>query len=120
MILAAELSPTYNIILLFSVSLNYGWVRSRAVGGGFDSFPMSIRIIYFFMAVFMGALMFWVWDKRNGITTVRGIRFATFLALLFSISAVMQLISRSSDERWNAIPAAILVIAFWVLRTKNN
>ena len=119
LILAAELSLTYNIILLFSVSLNYDWVRSRAAGGGFDSFPMSIRIIYFFMAVFMGTLMFWVWDKRNGITTIHRFRFATFLALLFSISTVLQLISRSSDERWNAIPAAILAITFWVLRSKK-
>ena len=120
LILAAGLSITYNIILLLSVSLNYDWVRTRAAGGGFDSFPMSIRIIYFFMAVFMGALMYWLWDKRNGIITIRGYRFATVLSLLFSISTVMQLISRSSDERWNAIPAAILAITFWVLRNKKD
>ena len=120
LILAAGLSITYNIILLLSVSLNYDWVRTRAAGGGFDSFPMSIRIIYFFMAVFMGALMFWLWDKRNGIITIRGYRFATVLSFVFSISTVMQLISRSSDERWNAIPAAILAITFWVLRNKKD
>ena len=120
LILAAELSLTYNIILLFSVSLNYDWVRTRAAGGGFDSFPMSIRIIYFFMAAFMGALMFWLWDKKSGINTIREYGFATALAVLFSISTVMQLISRSSDERWNAIPAAILAITFWALRNKKN
>ena len=120
LILAAELSLTYNIILLFSVSLNYDWVRTRAAGGGFDSFPMSIRIVYFFMAAFMGALMFWLWDKRSGINTIREYGFATALAVLFSISTVMQLISRSSDERWNAIPAAILAITFWALRNKKN
>ena len=120
LILAAELSLTYNIILLFSVSLNYDWVRTRAAGGGFDSFPMSIRIVYFFMAAFMGALMFWLWDKRSGIKTIREYGFATALAVLFSISTVMQLISRSNDERWNAIPAAILAITFWVLRNKKN
>lgn len=120
LILAAGLSLTYNIILLFSVSMNYDWVRTRAAGGEFDSFPISIRIAYFFMAAFMGALMFWLWDKRNGINTIRGYRFATVLAVLFSISTVMQLISQSSDERWNAIPAAILAITFWVLRNKKD
>lgn len=120
LIFAAGLSLTYNIILLFSVSMNYDWVRTRAAGGGFDSFPISIRIAYFFMAAFMGALMFWLWDKRNGINTIRGYRFATVLAVLFSISTVMQLISQSSDERWNAIPAAILAITFWVLRNKKD
>jgi len=120
LILAAGLSLTYNIILLFSVSMNYDWVRTRAAGGEFDSFPISIRIAYFFMAAFMGALMFWLWDNRNGINTIRGYRFATVLAVLFSISTVMQLISQSSDERWNAIPAAILAITFWVLRNKKD
>ena len=120
LILAAGLSLTYNIILLFSVSMNYDWVKTRAAGGGFDSFPMSIRIIYFFMAAFMGALMFWLWDKRSGINTIREYSFATALTVLFSISTVMQLISRSSDERWNAIPAAILAITFWVLRNKKD
>ena len=120
LILAAGLSLTYNIILLFSVSMNYDWVKTRAAGGGFDSFPISIRIAYFFMAAFMGALMFWLWDKRNGINTIRGYRFATVLAVLFSISTLMQLISRSSDERWNAIPAAIMAITFWVLRNKKD
>ena len=120
LILAAELSLTYNIILLFSVSLNYDWVRTRAAGGGFDSFPMIIRVTYFFMAAFMGVLMFWLWDKRNGINTIRGYRFATVLAVLFSISTLMQLISQSSDERWNAIPAAILAITFCVLRNKKD
>ena len=120
LILAAGLSLTYNIILLFSVSMNYDWVKTRAAGGGFDSFPISIRIAYFFMAAFMAALMFWLWDKRNGINTIRGYRFATFLAVLFSISTLMQLISRSSDERWNAIPAAIMAITFWVFRNKKD
>jgi uncharacterized membrane protein len=118
-ILFAELSLTYNIILLLSVSLNSEWVRTRAAGGGFDSFPIAIRITYFLMAVFMGALMFWVWDKRNGITAIREGRLATFLAVLFSISTAMQLISQSRDERWNAIPAALLAITFWALRNKK-
>jgi uncharacterized membrane protein len=119
LILFAELSLAYNTILLLSVSLNSEWVRTRAAGGGFDSFPIGIRITYLFMAAFMGTLMFWVWDKRHGITTIREGRLATAFTLLFSISTVLQLISRSSDERWNAIPAAILAITFWALRNKK-
>lgn len=114
-VLAAELSLFYNVNLLFAVSMNYEWAKTRAAGGQFDSFPIGIRILYFLMAVIMGALMFWVWDKRNGTISQRERSFSNFLAITFMISTVMQLISRSSDERWNAIPAAILALIFWRL-----
>jgi uncharacterized membrane protein len=116
LIFAAELSLLYNIVLLLSVTLNYEWATTRAAGGQFDSFPVSIRILYFFIAVFMGTLMFWVWDKREGINTLRSQRLSNALAILFSLSTFMQLISRSSDERWNAIPAIILAITFFQMR----
>jgi uncharacterized membrane protein len=120
LIFAAELSLLYNIVLLLSVAMNYEWATTRAAGGQFDSFPISIRILYFFMAAFMGALMFWVWDKREGISTLRSQRFSNALAILFSLSTFMQLISRSSDERWNAIPAIILAITFYKIRNSNK
>ena len=120
LIFTAELSLLYNIVLLLSVTMNYKWATTRAAGGQFDSFPISIRILYFFMAAFMGALMFWVWDKREGINTLRSQRFSNALAILFSLSTFMQLISRSSDERWNAIPAMILAITFYKIRNSNK
>jgi uncharacterized membrane protein len=119
LILAAELSLFYNSVLLFAVSLNYQWATTRAAGGQFDSFPTGLRILYFFMAVFMGLLMFWIWRKRRGLATRGERRFATFLTITFVVSTVMQLISRSGDERWNAIPALILAFTFWVLRNKR-
>ena len=120
LIFTAELSLLYNIVLLLSVTMNYKWATTRAAGGQFDSFPISIRILYFFMATFMGALMFWVWDKREGISTLRSQRLSNALAILFSLSTLMQLISRSSDERWNAIPAIILAITFHKIRNSNK
>jgi len=120
LIFAAELSLLYNIVLLLSVAMNFEWATTRAAGGQFDSFPISIRILYFFMAAFMGALIFWVWDKREGINTLRSQRFSNALAILFSLSTFMQLISRSSDERWNAIPAIILAITFYKIRNSNK
>lgn len=115
LLFAAEISLAYNFVLLLAVSLNYEWVRTRAAGGQFDSFPVGIRVLYFFMAVLMGALMFWLWEQRKGLVSVHGQHIAKFLSITFVLSTVMQLISRSSDERWNAIPASILAITFWVL-----
>jgi uncharacterized membrane protein len=119
LILAAELSILYNVVLLFGVSLNYQWTTTRAAGGQFDSFPTGIRILYFFMAIFMSVLMFWVWGKRRGLATRGEKRIATFLTTTFVVSTVMQLVSQSSDERWNAIPALILAFTFWVLRDRR-
>ncbi len=115
LILAAEFSLVYNTYLLLSVSLNHEWARTRAAGGQFVTFPISIRILYFFMAILMGALMFWLWDKRNGLATTGAQRITGVLAAVFSISTIFQLISRSPDERWNAIPAFILAFTFFRL-----
>jgi VanZ family protein len=40
---------------------------------------------------------------------------AQILGYLFLFSTFMQLISRSADERWNAIPAAVLAVTFFKL-----
>ena len=115
LILAAEFSLLYNTYLLLSVSSNNEWARTRAAGGQFVTFPISIRILYFFMAILMGALMFWLWDKRNGLATTGAQRITGVLAVVFSTSTIFQLISRSPDERWNAIPAFILAFTFFRL-----
>lgn len=104
-----------NSVILLGVALDLDWVRTRAAGGQFETFPIVLRIIYFLMFIFMISLIIWLWDNRKGSLTQRGKRFAKFLWVLFSISTVTQLISRSADERWNAIPAVILAITFFKL-----
>lgn len=104
-----------NSVILLGVALDLDWVRTRAAGGQFETFPIVLRIIYFLMFIFMISLIIWLWDNRKGSLTQRGTRFAKFLWVLFSISTVTQLISRSADERWNAIPAVILAITFFKL-----
>ena len=116
----AQLSLLSNSLILISVSLNLEWVRTRAAGGQFSDFPLLIRAIYFVMFVLMITLMIWLWDNRNNQLSLRGIRSVKFLAVIFSISTVFQLISRSPDERWNAIPAIILAITFFQLAKQNR
>lgn len=109
----------YNLTLLFGVVMNYDWALSRAAGGQFDSFPSWLRVIYFFMACAMGALAFLAWDFLRGNVSSRAQRVARIISIVFAFSTVLQLISRSVDERWNAIPAAILALSFWSFsRTK--
>ncbi|MFM7860401.1 MAG: hypothetical protein ACKO8C_03195 [Candidatus Nanopelagicaceae bacterium] len=117
---ASILSLIYNFIILLSVSLNMEWVRTRAAGGQYESFPIGIRIIYFIMASFMGTLIFWLWDHRNQILDGPSRRLARIFGITFLISTMLQLISRSPDERWNAIPAFILAVTFFQLTRVNK
>ena len=48
--LLAQLSLVVNVAILFSVTLNLDWVRTRAAGGQFDEFPVVIRVVYLLMA----------------------------------------------------------------------
>ena len=114
----ALVSLFYNFIVISSVTLNLDWVRTRAAGGQFDTFPTALRILYFVMALLTLFLVRWLWSQRNGVSTERNQKIARLLAFLFTVSTCLQLISRSSDERWNAIPAIILAITFWQLGKK--
>jgi len=117
---AALLSLTYNFVLLLSVALNLDWVRTRAAGGQYETFPPTLRIIYFVMAAFMITLAMWLWDHRNRALDSKSKKLARILGLTFIFSTMLQLVSRSADERWNAVPAIILAITFYFYSRKDS
>lgn len=104
--LFARTGLLYNAVILVAVALNAEWVRTRAAGGGFTQFPTSIRVIYALQACLMLALA-WYLTK-----TTR--KWSLVWAGVFTVSTFMQLVSRSPDERWNAIPAIVIAAAFYV------
>lgn len=108
----AEISLLFNIGLLLAVTFDLDWVRSRAAGGQFDEFPLVIRILYLAMAIGTVLLMRFLWILQ-GDATLRQRNAAKWLGLLFLLSTFTQLISRSPDERLNAIPAVIIAFAFF-------
>lgn len=115
LVYAAIFSLLYNFFLLISVTLNLDWAHSRAAGGQFDSFPIYLRVVYFFMSVLTMTLLFWLWDNRSGLVSQRSRKVGRLLGFLFSVSTLLQLISQSPNERWNAIPALVLAITFFRL-----
>lgn len=117
---AAELSLLYNFAVLLSVALNLDWVRTRAAGGQYESFPPTLRIVYFIMSAFMITLAVWLWDHKDQDLDLNSRKLAKILAITFVVSTIFQLISRSPDERWNAIPAMILAATFWKLLRKDS
>lgn len=111
-VLLAQIALALNIAILVSVSLDLDWVRTRAAGGQFDEFPVAIRIIYLAMAIGTLLLMRFL-GILYGEPTNRQRNVAKWLGLLFLLSTFTQLISRSPDERLNAIPAVIIAYAFF-------
>lgn len=119
-VLLAELALIYNTVLLLSVALNLDWAKPRAAGGQFDSFPIALRIIYFGMFIGMIFLMRFLWRYRQTPLTHSGLRASRLLGYLFSLSTLTQLISRSPEERFNAIPALMISLAFFSLFRRDK
>ena len=110
--LSAQISLLFNAILLASVSLNLDWAKTRAAGGQFDNFPIAVRVIYILMVFGMLYLIVFLKQFENQPISAKRKKVAQILGYLFLFSTFMQLISRSADERWNAIPAAVLAVTF--------
>jgi hypothetical protein len=114
------ISLVYNVILLFSVVLNLDWVRTRAAGGQFKTFPIGIRLVDFLMGVFMIFLFGLLWNHRNKPIVEKSPMVTRISGYTFYVSTFFQFISRSSNERWNAIPAFILAITFVLLSRRET
>ena len=106
------ISLLYNIVILLSVTLNLDWVRTRAAGGQYTTFPIGIRFVDFLMAIFMVFLVGMLWKHRELPMDEKGPTVTRVIGYTFFISMFFQVASRSMDERWNAIPAGILAVTF--------
>ena len=115
----AQLALVYNLMILFSVVLNLSWVETRAAGGQYTDFPISIRILYFFMSIGTAILIFYLRKLTSERLTSQDIKFARYLGWLFIVSTILQLISRSPNEQWNAIPAAVIATTFLLISRRG-
>ncbi|MEY4454664.1 MAG: hypothetical protein RIQ45_187 [Actinomycetota bacterium] len=114
------ISLIYNAAILFSVTLNLDWVRTRAAGGQYETFPIGIRFVDFLMGIFMLFLIAMLWNHREKPMDEKGPMVARIIGYTFFISMFFQIASRSMDERWNAIPAGILAVTFIALSRRES
>ena len=120
LVVLGELALLYNVLLVGSVVLNLDWVRTRAAGGQFENFPIGIRIAYFFTTLMMLFFMAMLWNHRVNPLQKRGPLIAKIIGYQFLVSTFFQLISRSPNERWNAVPALILAYVFSQLAKRKS
>jgi len=98
----------WNLFLVIGVIANQSYALTRAAGGQFESFPTGIRIAYLInlaVVIYQIELLFRKVHRRGLIIKI----FFT----LSSISVLVNALSRSPQERWNAIPAALIAYAFY-------
>ena len=114
------ISLIYNAAILFSVTLNLDWVRTRAAGGQYETFPIGIRFVDFLMGIFMLFLIAMLWNRREKPMDEKGPMVTRIIGYTFFISMFFQIASRSMDERWNAIAAGILAVTFIALSRRES
>ena len=102
------ISLIWNFYLVIGVILNQSYALTRAAGGQYESFPTGIRIAYLVTLTILiyQALLFYT--KVNRPTWIYRVFF-----LIGILSFLVNAISRSSNERWNAIPAAVIAYGFY-------
>jgi hypothetical protein len=113
-VLAAGL---WNIILVVAATFNANWVLTRVDGGQFHSLPMGLRFANFGFTVLTLWVILFAWRlwKFGGAKTTGDARWAKLVVIMYALSTLVNLISRSPAERLNAIPAAIIVGGFILL-----
>ena len=101
-------SLAWNIFLVLGVILNQDFAFTRAAGGQYETFPTGIRAAYLLTLAILvyQVLLFFTHIKRP-----MWIYKAFFL--LGIASTLMNAMSRSGNERWNAIPAAVIAYGFF-------
>jgi len=113
------LAFAWNIALLAGVVFNAGFSHTRAAGGQFDTFPTGIRILYLFQ---LGLVIYQVWIFKLVFHTdpARPAWTPKVFFILGVLGTLLNAASRSANERWNVIPAAIITWAFWYFGVKQE
>jgi hypothetical protein len=103
---------SWNLTLVVGVALNAAYSRERAAGGQFEQFPTVVRVLYVMLSaiVLYQLYIFDRFHRKHGSAKTWILKVFCGLGLL---STLLNLISSSKLERWNAIPAFIITFAFY-------
>ena len=122
MLLAGVLiSFLWNFYLVLGATLNSTSVLTRVAGGHFHSLPIGLRIAYGIQTLLIIYQFYFVIRlfQRNGAWSRNSYLFARIFLALSAVSALVNAVSRSSAERWNAIAAAIIAVGYYFLGNVN-
>ncbi len=109
----------WNAFLLIGVVLNLGFVHTRAAGGQFSQFPTEIRVVYFLQLTLV-IYQVWIFKRIFHSDQVKPNWIPKFFFVLGILGILLNAASRSTNERWNVIPAAIITWSFWHYGVKKE
>jgi len=112
-------SFAWNVFLLIGVVLNLDFVHTRAAGGQFTDFPTGIRVVYVLQLALV-AYQVWIFKLIFHADPVRPSWIPKLFFTLGILGILLNVASRSSNERWNVIPAAIITWSFWYYGVKKE
>jgi len=117
---ATQLALTWAIVLTGLAAAGNTWVLDRVAGGFFagEVMPLALRLIYAAMAVGMLSVMWLAWRYHSNTASSRQRRLGRLVIIVFTLSTIVNAISQSAPERFNAIGAAVTVAGFWILRRR--
>ena len=113
-------SLTWAMLLTGLVAAGNTWVLDRASGGFYigESVPLPVRGVYGAMCASMAAVAWLEWRYYSNTASSRQRRLGRLVIALFSLSTIMNAISQSVPERYNAIGAAVIVVGTFILRRR--
>jgi len=109
---AVLLSFAWNIFLLVGVILNIGFAHTRAAGGQFTDFPTAIRVVYLLQLALV-IYQAWIFTRIFNAEPISMKWLPKLFVIIGVIGILLNAASRSSNERWNVISAAVITWAFW-------
>jgi hypothetical protein len=113
------LSFAWNAFLLIGVVLNLDFVHTRAAGGQFIEFPTEIRVVYFLQLALV-IYQVWIFKLIFHSDPVKPNWIPKLFFTLGILGILANAASRSANERWNVIPAAIITWSFWYYGVKKE
>jgi hypothetical protein len=118
-LIGVVLAQLWNATLTFAAAIGATWVLPRVAGGQYTEMSAGLRSIYGAIAVFSLAVIAVAWHLyRHREPALRIVQFSGLLIAFYSVSAAINLASRSPVERWNALAAIVTVVG--LLRLKRS
>ena len=105
----------WNLYLVIGAALNVSSLMSRVAGGRYHSLPMALRFAYSIQSLIVIFEIFFIVAlyKHVGAWSKNSFLLSRIFLILSVLSAFVNFASRSSDERWNTIPAVIAAYGFF-------
>jgi hypothetical protein len=113
------LSFAWNLFLLIGVIFNLEFVQTRAAGGQFKDFPAGVRVIYLIQSALV-IYQVWIFKQIFHAEPISMKWLPKLFVIVGIIGILLNAASRSSNERWNIIPAAVITWAFWYYGVKKE